>query len=72
MTLARTDILDAHGDTPLSWASWRLRPGAVLALLAHGPHGVSDRVAANITSDHGAGWRNGMERKIVGDYLPQS
>ncbi|MEE2692403.1 MAG: ankyrin repeat domain-containing protein [Pseudomonadota bacterium] len=63
---------DAYGDTPLSWASWHLRPGAVLALLAHGEHGVSDRVAASITSDHGAGWGNGMERKILGDYLPES
>ena len=23
-----------------------------------------------ITSDHGCGWGNGMERKFVGDYLP--
>ncbi|MEQ8936492.1 MAG: ankyrin repeat domain-containing protein [Amphiplicatus sp.] len=63
---------DANGDTPLSWASWHLRPGAILALLAHGPHKVSDKSAAIITSDHGAGWGNGMERKIVGDYLPES
>ncbi len=63
---------DANGDTPLSWASWHLRPGAILALLAHGEHGVSEKVAASITSDHGAGWGNGMERKFVGDYLPES
>jgi hypothetical protein len=25
-----------------------------------------------ITSDHGCGWGNGMERKFVGDYLPES
>ena len=23
-------------------------------------------------SDHGAGWGNGMERKLVGDYLSES
>lgn len=63
---------DANGDTPLSWASWHLRPGEVLRLLAHGPFSVSDKSANAITSDHGAGWGNGMERKLLGDYLPDS
>jgi ankyrin repeat protein len=61
---------DAHGDTPLSWASWHLRPGAVLALLAHGSHHVTDKHVATNTSDHGAGWGNAMERNLLGDYLP--
>ncbi len=63
---------DAAGDSPLSWASWHLRPGAILRLLAHGAHTVSEKSAAIITSDHGAGWGNGMERKLLGDYLPES
>lgn len=63
---------DANGDTPLSWASWHLRPGAVLQLLAYGPHAISDRHVAAITSDHGAGWGNGMDRNLQGDYLPLS
>jgi len=25
-----------------------------------------------ITSDHGAGWGNGMERKLLGEYTPLS
>jgi uncharacterized protein len=63
---------DAHGDTPISWASWHLRPGAILRSLAHGPHQVGpNHVAAN-TSDHGAGWGNAMERNFVGEYLPES
>ncbi len=33
---ARLDAKDAHGDTPLAWASWYLRPGAVLHLLCYG------------------------------------
>ncbi|MBY0423581.1 MAG: ankyrin repeat domain-containing protein, partial [Parvularculaceae bacterium] len=63
---------DAAGDTPLSWASWHLRPGTILRLLAYGPHVVTEKSAAIITSDHGAGWGNGMERKLLGDYLPES
>ena len=31
---------DAHGDTPLSWASWYRRPAAVLRLLLHGEHRI--------------------------------
>jgi ankyrin repeat protein len=34
---ARLDALDANGDSPLSWASWYLRPGAVLGLLCYTP-----------------------------------
>ena len=33
---ARIDAKDANGDTPLAWASWYLRPGAVLHLLCYG------------------------------------
>jgi ankyrin repeat protein len=34
------DARDALGDTPLSWASWHLRPRSILRLLCHGPHTV--------------------------------
>ncbi|MCB9892472.1 MAG: ankyrin repeat domain-containing protein [Planctomycetes bacterium] len=61
---------DSRGDTPLSWASWHLRPGRILQLLAYGEHRVSDAHAENSTSDHGAGWGNGMERNLLGDFLP--
>lgn len=63
---------DVSGDSPLSWASWHLRPGEILRMLAHGEHSVSDQSASIITSDHGCGWGNGMERKVLGDYLPES
>lgn len=63
---------DAHGDSPLTWASEHLRPGAILALLAHGPHRISEKTRQAITTDHGAGWGYGMERNFLGDYLPES
>jgi hypothetical protein len=33
---ARIDAKDTNGDTPLCWASWYLRPGAILHLLCYG------------------------------------
>jgi uncharacterized protein len=33
---ARLDAKDANGETPLSWASWYVRPGAILHLLCYG------------------------------------
>lgn len=50
----RLDARDANGDTPLSWASWHLRPPAVLRLLCHGGHHIHPDNHA--TYDHGAGW----------------
>lgn len=62
----------AHGDSPLSWASEHLRPGAILALLTFGPHRIGENSRRSITSDHGAGCGNGMERKFIGDFLTES
>jgi ankyrin repeat protein len=69
---ADREARDAHGDSPLTWASEHLRPGAILALLAFGRHNIGENSRVSITSDHGAGWGNGMERKFLGDYLPES
>ncbi|KXK01455.1 MAG: ankyrin [Acidobacteria bacterium OLB17] len=63
---------DAHGNSPLSWASEHLRPGSILHLLSFEGQTVSEETRSLITSDHGSGWGNGMERKFVGDYLPES
>jgi ankyrin repeat protein len=59
------DARDANSDTPLSWASWHSRPGAILQLLCHGPHTISSAGVAHYTSDHGAGW-GGMEKSLKG------
>jgi ankyrin repeat protein len=32
---ARIDVKDANGDSPLSWASWHLRPDAILRKLCY-------------------------------------
>lgn len=69
---ANRSIRDANGDTALGWASMHLRPGAILALLAHGEHRISEAAIASLTCDHGAGWGYGMERNLLGDYLPES
>ena len=68
---ADREARDANGDSPLSWASEHLRPGSILALLTFGPHRISEKYAKRIVSDHGAGWGNGMEWKLVGEYLPE-
>lgn len=60
---AAPDAKDAHGDTPLSWASWHHRPTAVLRLLTHGSHVLHP--SADWTGDHGAGWR-GMDFNLLG------
>ena len=69
---ADKEARDANGDSPISWASEHLRPGSILKLLAFPPHNITDVGAALITSDHGSGWGNGMERKFLGDFLAES
>jgi ankyrin repeat protein len=61
---------DAYGNTPLSWASEHLRPGAVLALLRYGHYTISEAHKTRNTSDHGNGWGNSMDWNLLGDYLP--
>ncbi len=63
---------DVNGDSPMTWASEHLRPGSILKLLSFPPHFISDSHVTRITSDHGHGWGNGMERNFLGDYLPES
>jgi ankyrin repeat protein len=62
---ATKDARDAQGETPLSWASWHSRPGAILQLLCYGKHSISAAGVAHYTGDHGAGW-GGMERSLKG------
>ena len=62
-------VPSGNGDSPISWASWHLRPGSVLALLAYGPHHIGPNHVAHYTGDHGQGW-GGMEAHVLGDYRP--
>lgn len=68
---ADKEARDAHGDSPLSWASEHLRPGAILALLSFGEHRIGDGHKQRNTSDHGQGWGNGMDWNLFGEYLPE-
>lgn len=63
---------DAFGQTPIGWASEHLRTGEILSLLAWGDFRIGEAARERIRSDHGAGWGNGMEWNILGDYLPGS
>lgn len=40
---AKIDARDMNGDTPLSWASWHLRPNAILRRLCYGPFTIHPR-----------------------------
>jgi uncharacterized protein len=35
---ARRDVKDMNGDTPLTWASWHLRPRTILRMLCYGQY----------------------------------
>ena len=50
---ALREARDANGDTPLSWASWYLRPASILHQLCFGEHGVNPR-------------RNSMRANLIG------
>ena len=67
---ADREARDANGDSSISWASQHLRPGKILSLLSFGEHRVGEKAKSRMISDHGAGWGNGMEWNLVGDYLP--
>ena len=62
---ANREARDAYGDSPLSWASWHLRPAAVLDALSFGGHSVHPDAVASDHSDHGHGW-GGMDHYLLG------
>lgn len=67
---ASKETKDANGDSPLSWASYHLRPGIILSALSFGEHRIGEAHKVKNTSDHGQGWGNGMDWNLLGDYLP--
>ncbi|HET8648194.1 MAG TPA: ankyrin repeat domain-containing protein, partial [Vicinamibacteria bacterium] len=60
---ARREAKDAHGDSPLSWASWHQRPDAILRKLCYG--GFTIHPQRQSTFDHGMGW-GGLEASLLG------
>jgi ankyrin repeat protein len=57
------DAKDMNGDSPLTWASWHLRPGSILKKLCYGNFKIHPNYIS--TSDHGTGW-SGMDANLLG------
>jgi ankyrin repeat protein len=57
------DAKDMNGESPLAWASWHLRPDAVLRKLSYA--GFSIHPQRRSTFDHGRGW-GAMEVAMLG------
>lgn len=68
---ADKSIKDINGNSPLSWASEHLRPGAILSLLSYDEYRIGEAHKTKSTSDHGQGWGNSMDWNLLGDYLPE-
>ncbi len=51
---ASREAKDLNGDSPLSWASWHLRPASILRKLCYGPFSIHPENTSSY--DHGAGW----------------
>jgi ankyrin repeat protein len=62
---AVVDAKDMNGDSPLTWASWHGRSGAILKMLCYGPHRMSAAGVAHYSGDRGQGW-GGMEASLRG------
>lgn len=60
---AEIDARDMHGDSPLSWASWHLRPDSILRLLCYDDFKIHP--ARRSGFDHGSGWGE-MEISVLG------
>jgi len=60
---AKVDVQDANGDTPLSWASWHLRPGAILHLLCYGDFHINPGRRMELSCETASG---SMEAALTG------
>ena len=63
---AQREARDISGETPLSWASWHLRPASILRLLCYDEFTIHP--GASWTGDHGAG-ASGMDINLLGEPL---
>ncbi len=64
---AQREARDAHGDTPLAWASWRRRSPEVLRLLCYPPHRIHPE--ARGADSMGGAW-DGMAVNLLGEPRP--
>lgn len=63
---AKVDAQDANGDSPLSWASWHLRPDSILRMLCYGSYTIHP--SRDSKYDHGMGW-GVMETGLMGEPM---
>ena len=62
------DAKDAHGESPLSWASWHLRPGSILGMLCYGPFRIHPDRRRQTTCEPATG---SMDAALLGNpHLP--
>lgn len=54
---------DMHGDSPLTWASWHLRPASILRALCYDDFSIHPDNQS--TYDHGAGWHQ-IDKQLLG------
>lgn len=60
---AKLDAKDMSGDSPLTWASWHLRPDSILRKLCY--DGFAIHPERHSTFDQGIGW-GAMEASLLG------
>ncbi len=60
---ANREAKDMNGESPLSWASWHLRPAPVLRLLCYDNFSIHPDNGS--TYDHGMGWSQ-IDRPMMG------
>jgi len=60
---ATIDAKDANGDSPLSWASWHLRPGSILGMLCYGAFRIHPGRRKQTTCEPATG---SMEADLLG------
>src|SRR5262245_32602604 len=60
------DARDMHGETPLSWASWHVRPARILHKLCYGNYRIHPQAVARDSRDHGQG-EGGMDANLRGN-----
>ena len=63
---AAIDAKDMNGDSPLSCASWHLRPGVILRKLCYGSHSIHPGGESRPATDHGMGW-GGIDFTMLGE-----
>lgn len=63
---ARIDAKDSQGESPLTWASWHLRPDAILRKLCYGSFQISPQRQGQY--DHGRSWGT-LDAALLGEPL---